>query len=110
MDELTAGEAKKITVPSYPVLLFTCCAVAAVCYFSSFMRIPVIPLYARSFGADAFQVGLINAAFLLMAGIVSLPLGILSDRLGRKLLIITGLALAAGSSFLLSLCTNDLYQ
>ncbi len=88
------------------MLLFTCCAVAGACYFGSFMRVPIIPLYARSFGADAFQVGTINAAFLLMAGIVSLPLGLLSDRLGRKLLIVTGLALAAGSSFLLSFSTS----
>jgi MFS family permease len=106
MEEVTSSEAKDIKVPSYPVLLFTCCAVAGACYFGSFMRVPVIPLYARSFGADAFQVGMINAAFLLMAGIVSLPLGILSDRLGRKLLITTGLAFAAGSSFLLSFSTS----
>jgi MFS transporter, DHA1 family, multidrug resistance protein len=106
MGEFIAGEAKQIAVPSYPVLLFTCCAVAGACYFGSFMRVPVVPLYARSFGADAFEVGIINAAFLLMAGIVSLPLGILSDRLGRKLLILTGLALAAGSSFLLSFSTS----
>jgi len=55
-----------------------------------------------------FQVGTINAAFLLMAGIVSLPLGLLSDRLGRKLLIVTGLALASCSSFLLSFSSSTI--
>jgi hypothetical protein len=102
MDEFNADGKEKIAVPSYRMLLFICCAVAGACYFGSFMRVPIIPLYARSFGADAFQVGTINAGFLLMAGIVSLPLGLLSDRLGRKLLIVTGLAIAACSSFLLS--------
>lgn len=86
--------------------LFICCAAAGACYFGSFMRVPIIPLYARSFGADAFQVGTINAAFLFMAGLVSLPLGLLSDRLGRKLLIVTGLALAACSCFFLSFSTS----
>jgi MFS transporter, DHA1 family, multidrug resistance protein len=106
MSGFTAGEAKTTAVPPYGELLFICCAVAGACYFGSFMRVPVVPLYARSFGADAFQVGVINAAFLFMAGIVSLPLGLLSDWLGRKLLIVTGLALAAGSSFLLSFSTS----
>ena len=106
MDEFSADGAKTIAVPSYRKLLFICCAVAGACYFGSFMRVPIVPLYARSFGADAFQVGTINAAFLLMAGIVSLPLGLLSDRLGRKLLIVTGLALASCSSFLLSFSSS----
>ena len=30
---------------------------------------PVVPLYAVTLGADTVEVGLINAAFLLMAGI-----------------------------------------
>jgi MFS family permease len=70
------------------------------------MRVPVVPLYARSFGADALQVGMINSAFLFMAGIVSLPLGVLSDRLGRKRLILAGLALCSASSFLLCFSTS----
>jgi MFS family permease len=65
------------------------------------MRIPVVPLYARSLGADTAQVGIINSAFFLMAGSLSLPLGILSDRLGRKLLACFGLILLSATSFLL---------
>ena len=97
---------KNVKVPSYGVLLTICCTVTGACYFGSYMRIPVVPLYARSFGADVFQVGVINSAFLLMAGLVSLPLGILSDRLGRKLLILAGLALSSCSSFLLYFSTS----
>jgi MFS family permease len=65
------------------------------------MRIPVVPLFATSLGASAWEVGLINAAFLLMSGALSFPLGILSDRWGRKLLIVSGLAISAATSFLL---------
>jgi MFS transporter, DHA1 family, multidrug resistance protein len=108
MGEFPEDTIKKVKVPSYGVLLSICCAVTGACYFGSYMRIPVVPLYAQSFGADAFQVGAINSAFLLMAGLVSLPLGILSDRLGRKLLILAGLVLSACSSFLLTVSTSAL--
>jgi len=106
MGEFPGGTIKKAKVPSYGVLLSICCSVTCACYFGSYMRIPVVPLYALSHGADALEVGVINSAFLFMAGLLSLPLGILSDRVGRKLLILAGLALAAGSSFLLYFSTS----
>jgi MFS family permease len=65
------------------------------------MRLPVIPLYARSIGADTVQIGIINSAFLLIAGILSLPFGILSDRFGRKLFASFGLIVLSVTSFLL---------
>lgn len=86
---------------SYQTLLFICCMVTFICYFGSYMRIPVVPLFAKTFGADTAEVGMINSSFLLMAGLLSLPLGILSDRVGRKLLIFSGLFISALSSFLL---------
>ena len=86
---------------SYQALLLICCTVTFVCYFGSYMRIPVVPLFAKSFGADTAEIGVINSSFLLMAGLLSLPLGILSDRLGRKMLILCGLLISALTSFLL---------
>jgi len=84
---------------SYESLLFICCGVAFCGYLGSNMRLPVVPLYARSIGADTVQVGIINSAFLLMAGILSLPMGILSDRFGRKLFACLGLIVLAVTSF-----------
>ncbi|MDD5643489.1 MAG: MFS transporter, partial [Syntrophales bacterium] len=89
------------TALSYGALLAICCSIAFASYVGSYMRIPVVPLFATSLGASTFEVGLINAAFLLMSGALSFPLGILSDRWGRKLLIVSGLAVSAGTSFLL---------
>ena len=86
---------------SYGALLFICCGVAFAGYLGSNMRLPVVPLYAKSIGADTVQIGIINAAFLLMAGILSLPLGILSDRFGRKLFASLGLVVLTATSFLL---------
>ena len=84
---------------SYTSLLFICCGVAFIGYLGSNMRLPVVPLYARSIGADTVQVGIINSAFLLMAGILSLPMGILSDRFGRKLFACLGLIVLSVTSF-----------
>ena len=86
---------------SYGALLAICCSIAFASYLGSYMRIPVVPLFARSLKASTMEVGLINAAFLLMSGALSFPLGILSDRWGRKLLITSGLAVSAITSFLL---------
>jgi DHA1 family multidrug resistance protein-like MFS transporter len=90
-------------VPGYATLLIICCAVVLGCYFGTYMRFPVVPLYARSLGADTVMVGLINGAFLLGAGTLSLPLGLISGRVGMKLLIGLGLLMLAASSFLLVL-------
>lgn len=51
---------------------------------------PVLPLYARSFGVGAAQVGLTLSAFALARMILNIPLGILSDRYGRRLLLVSG--------------------
>lgn len=86
---------------SYKALLFICCGVTFTCYLGSYMRIPVVPLFAKSFGANTAEVGMINSSFLFTAGLLSLPLGILSDRLGRKLLILCGLLISALTSVML---------
>jgi MFS family permease len=91
----------KAAVPSYSTLLFICCGVAFGGYLGSHMRLPVVPLYARSLGADAVLVGIINSAFLLMAALLSLPLGMMSDRLGRKRLACIGALILSVTSFLL---------
>jgi DHA1 family multidrug resistance protein-like MFS transporter len=96
-DKLDTGT----NLQKYRRLLLTCCLVSFACNLGSYMRIPIVPLYARSLGADTFQVGLINSAFLFMAALLSLPFGKLSDRLGRKFFILTGTLVSAGSSFLL---------
>ncbi len=92
---------KPLTTGSYGTLLFICCGLAFASYFASYLRIPVVPLFAASLGATTIQVGLINSAFLLMMALLSLPLGILSDRLGRKLLVTWGLVISLVTSLLL---------
>lgn len=79
----------------------TACIISFACFLGSYMRIPIVPLFAASLGADTVQVGMINGAFMLMAGGLSIPSGLVSDRLGRRLPLLGGMILLAGSSFLL---------
>jgi len=91
---------------SYPVLLCICCTIVLGCYFGTYMRFPVVPLFAQTLGADTVMVGLINAAFLLAAGALSLPLGLVAARLGMKRLAGVGLLMLAASSFLLAVSST----
>jgi len=82
---------------SFAVLLTICCLVTFGCYFAVSMRLPVVPLYASGLGVSTSLIGVINAAFYLMAGLLAIPSGMLSDVFGRKRLAVAGaLILLAG--------------
>lgn len=85
-----------------PFLLL--CLIGFAAFFSSYLRIPVMPLLATTLGAGLAQVGTINGAFMLTAGLLSIPAGLLADRTGRKLPIIAGLTATAVSSLLVTRC------
>lgn len=84
-------------------LLVIACTISFFCFLGAYMRIPIVPLLATSLGADTVEVGLVNAAFMVMAGVLSIPSGLVSDRMGRRVPLLGGLALLATSSFLLYL-------
>ena len=60
-------------------------------WLSAYPYVPIISAYARSLGADATMIGLIGGAYGLSMMLLRLPVGILSDRLGRrKIFIVLG--------------------
>ncbi len=85
-----------------PFLLL--CLIGFSTFFSSYLRIPVLPLFAATLGAGPKQIGLINGAFMLTAGLCSIPAGLLTDRTGCKLPIIVGIVATAVSSLLITQC------
>ena len=87
-------------------LLALLCALTFGCYLAAFIRLPVVPLYAKSLGIDTARIGVINAAFFLMAATLSLPMGWVSDRWGRKRLAGAGMLLLAVTAASLSLCRS----
>jgi MFS family permease len=70
---------------------------------------PVLPLFAEEFGVGAAVIGLTLSFFALARLILNVPLGILSDRYGRRMLLVSGPLVTAfgmiGSGF-----AGDIYQ
>jgi MFS family permease len=63
------------------------------------MVIPVLPFAAEHYGADGFTLGIFVASFSLMQFLFSPLWGMLSDKMGRRPIILVGL-LGSSISFL----------
>jgi DHA1 family tetracycline resistance protein-like MFS transporter len=61
--------------------------------------IPMLPFYAEAYGASALQVGLLATSFSLMQFLFAPVWGRLSDRVGRRPVILLGLVGSAVSYF-----------
>lgn len=61
--------------------------------------IPMLPFYAEAYGASALQVGLLATSFSLMQFLFAPVWGRLSDKVGRRPVILTGLIGSAVSYF-----------
>jgi MFS family permease len=68
--------------------------------------VPVLPLYARSFGVAAVQVGLLGSAFSLVRLACDVPAGRLVGRLGPARGVALGTAIVALSSAAAGLATS----
>lgn len=82
-------------------------AVYAVRMLGLFMILPVLPLYAERFeDATPFLVGLAIGIYGLTQASFQIPLGLMSDRFGRKKIIIGGLLVFAIGSVVAALSDN----
>ncbi|MEM9954152.1 MAG: MFS transporter [Chloroflexota bacterium] len=78
-DDVTSADAKlnfKRILPVFIIVLVDIMGMTII--------IPLLPLYSAAFGANAFTIGLLSATFPAMQFIASPILGSLSDRFGRK--------------------------
>lgn len=73
----------KLWVRLLPVVL-----ILGVDYMGANMMLPMLPFYAGRFGADPFTVGLLFATYPLCQLVASPVLGWLSDRYGRKRILL----------------------
>jgi MFS family permease len=67
---------------------------------------PILPLYAETFSAGGLAIGIIMGAFSLSRGILGPFVGRLSDRIGRKRILLTGLGIFTLVSLCYSLAGN----
>ena len=71
--------------------LFPLCFAVFVSMLGFGLVMPLLPIYARNFGATGIQLGFLTASFALTRIVSTLPGGWLSDRTGRKKPIVAGL-------------------
>jgi MFS family permease len=83
------------------MVLVCLCLVTGLHYAAAYMRIPIIPLYAISVGADVTQIGLVSGLHTLVAGLCAIPVSFGAARWGRRGFVLGGTALGMLSSFLI---------
>ena len=82
-------------------MLALVCVLTFVHYAGAQMRGPVLPLYAAAHGATPTGVGIVVGAHMALAALGSIPLGRVSDRLGRRPFLVGGILASAVTSLLL---------
>jgi MFS family permease len=82
-------------------------AVFSVRLLGLFMIYPVFAAYARNLsGANSYLIGEALGIYGLSQGLLQIPFGLLSDRFGRKVMIVLGLILFGAGSALAALSTS----
>jgi MFS family permease len=82
-------------------------AVFSVRLLGLFMIYPVFAAYARNLsGANPYLIGEALGIYGLTQGLLQIPFGVLSDRVGRKVMIVFGLVLFAAGSAIAALSTS----
>ncbi|NMA87959.1 MAG: MFS transporter, partial [Methanoculleus bourgensis] len=70
------------------------------------LLIPVFPEYAPRLGVDESVLGVVFGVYAAMLFLFSIPMGLLSDRVGRRPLIVVGMFLLAGATALFGFSTS----
>jgi MFS family permease len=82
-------------------------AVFSVRLLGLFMIYPVFAAYARNLsGANSYLIGEALGIYGLTQGLLQIPFGLLSDRVGRKVMIVLGLIVFGAGSALAALSTS----
>ncbi|TWA66311.1 putative MFS family arabinose efflux permease [Azospirillum baldaniorum] len=88
----------RVIAPMLVIVLFVMCGMG--------MVIPVLSLYAQSFGVGPALIGLIITVFGVARLFVNLPAGILADRYGRRALLWGGPLVLGGASIAAALAED----
>lgn len=91
---------------AHPWVLFFLSGVGFLVALGFSLIVPVLPLYAKSFGASNVQIGAIVSGFALARMAFSMPAGFFADRFSPRNLIVLGLVIVAAASVVVALAQN----
>ena len=86
--------------------LLLCAAGLASIFSSTIAKSPVLPLFASYLGADPAAVGSVAAVSAFTGVLFSIPVGMLSDRVGRRKILLGSAFVFATAPFLYLFVTN----
>jgi MFS family permease len=84
-------------------VLFALASMVGLRMLGLFLVLPVFTLYGLQFTKSKFLVGFAFGAYALTMAILQIPLGRLSDRIGRRKVLVMGMTLFSVGSFLCAL-------
>jgi len=87
-------------------LLRILAAITFLIFFQAYMVAPLIPRLSTAFGVSEQRIGLLVPAYLIPYGISTLFFGLLSDRIGRKRIMLFSLLAFAGLTALTATSTS----
>lgn len=95
-----------MTKAIYPWSFFAAMAAGLLLFFCVQALFPTLPLYVVSIGGTPADNGLVTWAFALAALLTRAPAGLLTDRWGRKPVLVLGAVLFGGGAPLYALAPN----
>jgi MFS family permease len=84
-------------------MLFALASMVGLRMLGLFLVLPVFTLYGLQFTSSKFLVGFAFGAYALVMAILQIPMGRLSDRIGRRKVLVMGMTLFSVGSFLCAL-------
>lgn len=75
-----------------PIGVYAMLFIQTMAALGSMILLPTMPFYAMTLGADAFSIAMLGSACNCAQMLCSPALGVLSDRVGRKLVMLAGLS------------------
>ena len=74
--------------------------------FGMMMILPVLPIYIKDFSGSVTSTGIVIGIYGIMQALLQLPLGFLSDRYGRRIILFVGLCLLMLGSLICYIATT----
>jgi len=93
---------------SYPKVYFEMLASSFMLMINMSLASAFLPIFAHELDPSGFLIGLVSSIWFLSRIFMEIPSGFLADKIGRRLILISGLALSSAGALLCSLA-NVIY-